>query len=159
MRQRTKTDQYPFYYNMREYYLEEYELQMLKDIRRAEEEIRWLIGWGKPIKTSRYIDNDVIFKHKNGEEYHPDTLTDKFKDVVRSNPNLPQDITLHGLRKTCASILIFNGVDIKSVQDRLGHKDSEVLMDYYAKVKSKAAKEKTSEVMSRILNGYGISNV
>ena len=141
---------------MRIYYLEEYESQMLKSLKDQEDEIRWIIGWGKPIQTSRYEDNDVIFKHKDGKEFHPDTLTDIFKDIVESNPNLPQDITLHGLRKTCASILISNGVDIKSVQDRLGHKDSEVLLDIYAKVKSKAAKEKTSGVMSKILNGYGI---
>ena len=141
---------------MRIYYLEEYESQMLKSLKDQEDEIRWIIGWGKPIQTSRYEDNDVIFKHKDGKEFHPDTLTDIFKDIVERNPNLPQDITLHGLRKTCASILISNGVDIKSVQDRLGHKDSEVLLDIYAKVKSKAAKEKTSGVMSKILNGYGI---
>ena len=48
------------------------------------------------------------------------------------------------------------GVDIKSVQDCLGHKESKTLLDIYAKIKSTAAKEKTSEVMSGILRSFEI---
>lgn len=47
-------------------------------------------------------------------------------------------------------------MDIKSVQDCLGHKESKTLLDIYAKIKSTAAKEKTSEVMSGILRSFEI---
>jgi integrase len=43
-------------------------------------------------------------------------------------------ITFHGLRHTCASLLLAAGVPFKVVQERLGHKDASTTMDVYAHV-------------------------
>ena len=43
-------------------------------------------------------------------------------------------ITLHGLRHTCASLLLSAGVPPNVVQQRLGHKRIEITLDVYAHV-------------------------
>jgi integrase len=43
-------------------------------------------------------------------------------------------ITLHGLRHTCASLLLSNGVPANVVQERLGHKRIEMTLGIYAHV-------------------------
>ena len=43
-------------------------------------------------------------------------------------------ITLHGLRHTCASLLLAAGVSPDIVQQRLGHKRIEITLDLYAHV-------------------------
>lgn len=43
-------------------------------------------------------------------------------------------ITLHGLRRTCASLLLSAGVQPNVVQQRLGHKRIEITLDIYAHV-------------------------
>jgi len=43
-------------------------------------------------------------------------------------------ITLHGLRHTCASLLLAAGVPANVVQQRLGHKRIEITLDIYAHV-------------------------
>jgi integrase len=43
-------------------------------------------------------------------------------------------ITIHGLRHTCASLLLSAGVPSKVVQERLGHKDISTTLDVYAHV-------------------------
>lgn len=43
-------------------------------------------------------------------------------------------ITMHGLRHTHASVLLFKGVNIHSVSKRLGHADVQTTLDHYAHV-------------------------
>ncbi|WP_419153992.1 tyrosine-type recombinase/integrase [Weissella viridescens] len=59
-------------------------------------------------------------------------------------------LNIHGFRHTHASLLISNGVELKQVADRLGHKDITVTANIYADVTPKARREvadKFSEIM------------
>ncbi|MBP3205238.1 MAG: tyrosine-type recombinase/integrase [Lachnospiraceae bacterium] len=38
-------------------------------------------------------------------------------------PNVPHDVTLHGLRHSCCAILFQQGYDLAQVQAWLGHSD------------------------------------
>ena len=50
---------------------------------------------------------------------------------VKTN-GLP-DVSPHDLRHTCASLLLNNGADIKSVQEILGHADAATTLNFYVR--------------------------
>ena len=50
----------------------------------------------------------------------PDTFSTRFKKILRNN-NLPEDLNIHSLRHTNASLLIANGTDVATVASLLGH--------------------------------------
>ncbi len=62
---------------------------------------------------------DYIFTGWDGKPMHPDTPSKWFRDFLKRNELPP--IHLHSLRHTNASLLIANGIDIKTVSKRLGH--------------------------------------
>lgn len=81
--------------------------------------------------------NENIFCQADGSRMYPDTVTAKFRDIIRnynaqcaSADRLPE-ITLHGLRHTAASILINQHTDIATVSKRLGHSRTSVTLDIY----------------------------
>lgn len=77
----------------------------------------------------------------------------KFKKIIEEHPELPQKITLHGLRASCVSILEHAGWSIKMIQDWVGHADGETTQKLYAKVKSKKAKKETAAKMEDLFYG------
>ena len=66
-------------------------------------------------------------------------------------PELPQGITFHGLRSSCVSILVHQGMDVKSIQKWVGHADIDTTLRIYAKVKDKESKREISETMKGII--------
>ena len=61
---------------------------------------------------------------------------------------LPQ-ITFHGLRHTHATLLIFNGENIKVVSERLGHKDIATTLNTYTHAMEES-KEKTASLLDEM---------
>ena len=49
----------------------------------------------------------------------PSTFTYRFKLILKAN-NLPLDLNVHSLRHTNASLLIAQGVDVRTVASLLG---------------------------------------
>ena len=98
-----------------------------------------------------YIENEYIFKHANGKLFYPDYPTKTFKSLIIKMPALPQGITLHGLRSSCVSILVHQGMDVKSIQKWVGHADYETTLKIYAKVKDKEAKREISDKMTSVI--------
>ena len=70
-----------------------------------------------------WFSSDYVFTSWNGQPIHPDTPAKWFTDFLQRN-ELPQ-IHLHSLRHTNASLLIANGIDIKTVSKRLGHSNTQ----------------------------------
>ncbi len=89
----------------------------------------------------KYHSSDYIFTWENGHPYSPDYLTRAFKKIVRRSPALDDSLTLHSLRASCVSILIHSGVDIKDVQEWVGHRDIQTTMNIYARTNEKQKKE------------------
>lgn len=61
----------------------------------------------------------------------PNSVTRRVKRFMKKH-NLP-DMSPHDLRHTCATLLLDNGTDIKTVADILGHTDASTTLNFYVK--------------------------
>jgi integrase len=128
----------------REYPLNDEQVDMFLNLKKKEEDNRKLFG-------DCYFDSDYIFKHEDGTLFYPDHPTKTFCKLIKKNPDLPQNITFHGLRSSCVSILVHRGMDVKSIQKWVGHADIDTTLRIYAKVKDKESKKEISETMNGII--------
>lgn len=80
----------------------------------------------------RFQDHDLVFFRPDGSPVHPDALSHWFRRYA-DQCGL-KDFTLHSLRHTCATLLLEDGVDFKTVQIQLGHSSFQTTMDTYAHV-------------------------
>lgn len=87
---------------------------------------------------NRYI--DYVCVDEKGKIVYPNYVTATFKDIIRNN-NL-KHIRFHDLRHSCASIMLKNGVQMKQIQEWLGHSNfattsnTYVHLDYSSKIQS-----------------------
>ena len=68
-----------------------------------------------------YEANDYICKWDNGQQFDPNFITRKFRQLL-AQKKLPK-IRFHDLRHSSASLLINMGFTLKEVQEWLGHAD------------------------------------
>lgn len=80
-------------------------------------------------------DNDFIFINDKGRRkglrMNPTSVTAWFKRF-RKKIGLPDEVPLHGLRHTNATILITKGINVKNVSSRLGHANTSTTLNIYA---------------------------
>jgi len=95
-----------------------------------------------------WIDSKKVFTKPNGDKMHPDTVSSAFKNfAIRSGyPN----ISLKSLRHTSATLLIADGMNIRTVANRLGHSKSTTTMNIYAH-SIKTADERAAQSIQNIL--------
>ena len=77
-------------------------------------------------------DGDWVFTQPNGAHLNPNDLTRTFK-AVRESLDLPP-VRFHDLRHTHASLMLLAGVNLKVVQERLGHASIGITGDTYSHV-------------------------
>ena len=80
-------------------------------------------------------DTGLFFVQRDGQPWHPDQVTQRFRRLVK-RAGLPP-IRLHDLRHGAASLALSAGVDIKVVQEQLGHSTSTLTRDTYQSVVKK----------------------
>ena len=111
--------------------------------------VRWSdINWKK---RSIHIQRNVVklSREPNGDPMVPTTFTFRFKKILRQNGS-PENLNVHSLRHTNASLLIAQGVDVRTVANLLGHSQASTTLDIYAHAfdkKKREAQEKLGEVM------------
>ena len=69
--------------------------------------------------------------HSHTSPKHALYGTDRFKLILKTN-NLPPDLNVQSLRHTNASLLISQGVDVRTVASLLGHAQASTTLDIYA---------------------------
>jgi integrase len=74
----------------------------------------------------RRLDSPYVFARKTGEKFSK--MRTSFENAVK-RAGIPH-VRFHDLRHTFASHLVMGGVDIRTVQELLGHKDIRVTMRY-----------------------------
>lgn len=70
---------------------------------------------------SQWHENGWLFTQSNGEIMNPQTPTKQFSKFLDKNGLRHRK--LHSLRHTSATLLSYGGVNIRQVQERLGHGD------------------------------------
>jgi len=80
---------------------------------------------------------------------NPDTITDWFCKFIKAN-KLPH-VTFHGLRHTNVSLLIADGVDVRTIASRLGHANPSTTLNLYSHMLRKSDQIAADSLEKRIL--------
>lgn len=82
-----------------------------------------------------HVDSDgdaLVFTSPDGDPLRYGNFRKRAWDLaVNELDVLPNNLTPHHLRHTCASLLVKNGAHVKAVQEQLGHSSITVTMDIY----------------------------
>lgn len=102
--------------------------------------------WGEA-----WVESGKVFTREDGSPLHPNDVTDQFQDELIIGAGLPP-IRLHDLRHGAASLMMASGVDLKIIQETLGHSTIALTANTYTSVYpqlSAAAAEKTAAMVPR----------
>ena len=91
----------------------------------------------------------AVFTRENGEPWHPDRITDLFRQAVKA-AGVPS-IRLHDLRHGWATLALGAGIHPKVVQERLGHANIAMTMDRYSHV-IPALQESAAELVAALVD-------
>lgn len=89
----------------------------------------------------------LIYPSSSGKAVNPRKLTDYFSGLAK---NLELGITLHGLRHTQVTLLIQEGVDLKTVSKRVAHATVSFTADRYGHV-TPTMQQKAAGVFDEII--------
>jgi integrase len=93
---------------------------------------------------------DYICVDSMGKLLRPEYVTDHFTLIMKNNKDVLRKITFHGLRHSCASLLLAKGIPMKEIQDWLGHSTYSTTANTYAHLE-KNTKTKSANVLSNTL--------
>ncbi len=121
-------------------------ISLLKKYKAEQSEKKLLLG-------DLWQNTNRLFTQRNGKPMHPSTPSAQFKKFLEKH-NLPnieiEDIHLHSLRHTNASLLIAKGTDVRTVAKRLGHSTASTTTTIYAHA-LKSADEMAAESLGDVL--------
>ena len=93
-------------------------------------------------------DDDYIFRrHNEALPMTPSSFTWRFKLILKKH-GLPENLNVHSLRHTNASLLIAGGTDVATVAGLLGHSQPSTTLDIYTHAFDKN-KRAASEVLHK----------
>ena len=99
-----------------------------------------------------------VFVDEMGNLYNPDMVSYSFQKLLKKHGL--RKIRFHDIRHSCASLLLKNGVNLKLIQEWLGHSDISTTLNLYAHLDT-TAKDVSAAAMSQALSlpeyngGYG----
>jgi integrase len=79
-------------------------------------------------------DHDLIFPDENGRPVRARTLNRHFQKLLKRANLEDLGLTFHGLRHTCATLMLLSDVPVKVVSERLGHADVALTLRVYSHV-------------------------
>lgn len=116
---------------------------------------------GMPVVTGKYgqrVDPDVLGKFfrnycvDNGwGKFTKDVVTKEYGGRTFTRGKGYEGLTMHELRHTVASLLIAEGLDVKTVQHQLGHESAQTTLNVYAHAFESRSRE-AADTLGRILS-------
>ena len=106
--------------------LPEYITGLLKKHKALQTEQRFKLG-------TAWEDKNLVFTNLSGGFYLGTNMNNKLKRII-AGTDLPQDLHLHSMRHTHASLLINSDVAARVIADRLGHSTTKTTLDTYSHV-------------------------
>jgi integrase len=103
----------------------------------------------KTVFGSDWIERGTVFCTVNGDYCSEQYLNTKFKRLAKKI-GLPDDIHIHSLRHTTASLLINAGVSPKLVAEQLGHASTAITQDLYSHI-FESSKVKAMQILELAL--------
>lgn len=97
--------------------------------------------------------NELIFRKENGDFIIPSRFLQRLKRICKKN-GIEKNIRWHDLRHTNATILLGQNVNMKIIQERLGHSLMETTANIYSHVTEKMNMEATQKITSIIKELY-----
>lgn len=94
--------------------------------------------------------SERVFTQDNGKPIHPCTVTSWFAKFLKRHNLESLDVSPHSLRHTNATLLIANGVDLRTVSKRLGHAQMTTTANTYTHA-IRTADERAADILDDIL--------
>ena len=101
-----------------------------------------------------YRESGYVFTNRNGDPVAPGHLTHTFQRLVREHDVPP--IRLHDLRHGAATLALAAGVELKVVQEMLGHCSIVVTADTYTSVLPEVARTAAEKTAAYVLRAAGV---
>ncbi|MFJ1511844.1 site-specific integrase [Cellulosimicrobium funkei] len=103
--------------------------------------------------------HNLVFPPRSGRSPSQSALLSAFKRAQAgyrtAHPNIPlPDLTVHDLRHTHASLLLAAGVDIKIIQERLGHSSAAITLSTYAHLMPDAHQGAANRLQDLLAGGH-----
>ena len=102
----------------------------------------------------RYL--DYVCVEENGKIVYPDHMTKEFADLLKKHGL--KHIRLHDLRHSCASNMLASGVQMKEIQEWLGHSNFSTTADVYSHLDF-SAKIRAAQTISAVYDDGAKSDV
>lgn len=117
-------------------------IEMLKEQRNLQQKKKTVFG-------PDWIDRGTVFCTINGDYFSEQYLNTKFK-MLAHKIGLPDEIHIHSLRHTTASLLINANVSPKLISEQLGHASTAITLDLYSHIFA-SSKVKAMQVLELAL--------
>ncbi|GAA0444827.1 MAG: tyrosine-type recombinase/integrase [Bacillota bacterium] len=92
----------------------------------------------------------LLFSDEYGIPHRPDTLTQFWNRFVNKHENELRRVRFHDLRHSSASLILSEGVNVKVVQKRLGHKNIQTTLNLYSHITEEDDK-KASDIFDKFM--------
>lgn len=112
-----------------------------------------LLDWRTAMQFEQLIKNmkrnERIFKIGKGEKIYSSTANDRLKKLC-AKADIPE-ISIHGLRHTHASLLLYEGISLSSISKRLGHASMATTQNVYLHMIQELEAKDESKIMAAMM--------
>lgn len=104
----------------------------------------------KAIVSAAWLEPDMVFTSCTGHYYDRSLLNTQFRRLLKNHPEISY-ISIHGLRHTNASLLIYAGEDISVISKYLGHSSVDITSRIYMHMFSEVNVRVTKTISAALL--------